>query len=237
MTISRLHYCPIRGFRTGVRLYAFGVVIMVFLVVATPVLNYVEELASPIDCFGSRRKDDINLEETTKSTQHEMPSPLSGTGTSFSRSLLPATLNLVRRGVALDSMYRHLTNDGDPRNQFKSECSCSNNSAPTDCCVRYLHSAHKMGVNVAKSLLSDPFVKAVGRRRAKTVRRTTPRRVALYDDLDMTNISALVDSREVILLRNIYDSIISAYRKSFLAHALLITELSPPRHYPILSRC
>jgi len=138
-------------------------------------------------------------------------------------SLLPLPLNLMRIGIPIRTRYddelplhngtsSNRNGSPTPTNNNTTACSCSNPESTFECCERFVHTAHKMGVTV----IHNRVLKGKHYNSKHKVQRTTPRRNAdpTMGGRDLGNLTQLpphVDHRDVLVLRNIYDSIVSGY--------------------------
>jgi len=118
--------------------------------------------------------------------------------------LLPVAMDLLRRGYPVDTVY----NFG-PTREFEGECSCRNPRAEYECCERRIRRAHKMGTVMTKKMFDKHRIKKPCR----------PYEFAYHDRLPD------VDYRDVLLMRNIYDSLVSGYLFHQLGH-----ECDSPTH-------
>jgi len=92
---------------------------------------------------------------------------------------------------------------------FSADCSCWNSNVSFGCCERYLHRTHKMGVMLTKKLFAG---RRTNRTTSADILLTSPHGNAMSGrDLTIFDHSSYTDYREVILFRNIYESLISGY--------------------------
>jgi len=131
--------------------------------------------------------------------------------TSSESDLLPLTLDVLRRGDDLDRYY----NFTEPT--WNHTCSCKSPPGPPDvaeqCCVRFSQTYHKMGYLLSMSirrlkLLPISYINYPRLGRIKGLQSPWSNRFPVYPHKDVPRD---VDFRTVLMIRNIYDSIISSY--------------------------
>lgn len=140
--------------------------------------------------------DHVSLENEVSSLSAQQTTLPAPTATTTPSGLLPLPLNLMRRSVPLSAVYDNIPTNFEQKNNAK--CSCRNPDAKFKCCERRLGRSHKWGCLMSEHLFDDykPQVRKF----------TEPNQFAHH-----RLVVPAVDFREVLVLRSIYDSVVSGY--------------------------
>jgi len=122
--------------------------------------------------------------------------------------LLPGPLDMMRRGVPLDSVYSFPDNIGKQKITIPKspQCSCLNPGAKFNCCERRFCRTHKMGCLMSEHLF-DAYKPQVRKYTEPSQFRFSHQHLDGNKGINLLE----VDFREILLLRNIYSSLVSGY--------------------------
>jgi len=140
-----------------------------------------------------------------------------------SSNILAQPMGLLRRGIPLDSMYNfasaspalglHNGGVGDGSAATDRECSCRNPKASGSCCARIVRRNHKMGYVLVASLFQN----------ATNVQLSQGAKAANY--LETNLLSKKKDFRVVLVVRDIYEALVSGYLVRVFATVAVLKDL------------
>jgi len=105
--------------------------------------------------------------------------------------LLPAPMDMIRRGFPVEQFYNFKAKD------WTGACSCENATATSECCKRTLFRGHKMGTVLTNTLFSQYDIELQNR---------------WYNMTYVSGLPEKQDYRDILLYRNIWESIVSGYK-------------------------